>query len=81
MAQQPINSNFETQVLERLTQIKQDLEQLTRIEQDLESIKSDLKGWTTWLRFASGTVLFGVALTLIGLVLPIAIALWRQSLV
>lgn len=73
----PTSPDFETQVLERLTAIEQDLES---VKTDLTSVKEEFKGWTTWLRFASGTILFGVALTLVGLVLPIAIALWRQSL-
>lgn len=81
MTSSPTNPDFETQVLEHLTQIEKELQRLPQIEQDLEFVKSEFKGWTNWLRTSTTIILFGVALMLIGLVLPIAIGLWRQSLV
>lgn len=56
-------------------------EQVSALVTSVGELRDDLKGWTTWLRSATTIILFSVALTLIGLVLPIAIGLWRQSLV
>lgn len=61
--------------------IKQLGEQVSSLATSVTELKEDLKGWTTWLRSATTIILFSVALTLIGLVVPIAIGLWRQSFV
>jgi len=63
----------------------QALETLTvevkHLNETVGDLKQEFKGWNAWLRTASGIVIFSVALTVLGLVLPLAVALWRESLI
>lgn len=52
---------------------------------DMKAIKTDLKDRQGWLRLVSGVNIFTVSTSflgiLLGILIPIGIALWRQSLV
>lgn len=70
------------QVIEEQTKALSTLtEEVKRLNVAIAELKEEFKGWNSWLRTASGIVIFSVALTVLGLVLPLAVALWRESLV
>lgn len=58
--------------------------EISAVKTDLSGLKEDIKGWQGWLRLTSGTIVFTIAISflgiLLGVLIPIGIALWRQSL-
>lgn len=59
--------------------------EISAVKTDLSGLKEDIKGWQGWLRLTSGTIAFTIAVSflgiLLGVLIPIGIALWRQSLI
>ncbi len=56
--------------------------QLEEVDSKLEELEVEVKAWGSWLRNASGAVLFVVSISFIGaffdLLLPIAFQLWKS---
>jgi hypothetical protein len=46
---------------------------------EVKEVKLDLKDWMGWLRLVSGVIIVTVGISFLGIILPLAIALWRQS--
>lgn len=53
---------------------------INHLGEDMKDIKEEMKGWFGWLRLVSGVIIVTVGVSFLGIVLPLGIALWRQSL-